>query len=363
MIPSSRNRGFTLVELLVVIAIIGILIALLLPAVQAAREAARRSQCTNNLKQFALAVHNYVDTHKVFPAKRQGPSSGGASCTDENKQFGTAWMRLLPYYEQQALYDQWSTPGTYGGVAIGAFGPCPWGANDDNYTPYKQQVGSLLCPSDGKIPNKGPNSEARTNYMVCVGDSTDNAGSVGNNDGYSTRGIFGNYRAHISFASITDGTSNTVMLSERKWGPWADRLLVGVGTCRAGSNVHTNPAQCFGFVDPADPRRYLASGDPVTWSGRWCHGSTSHIGFNTVLAPNGPSCGDNTNDNGTGGVFPPSSYHPGGVVAALGDASVTFVSETIDTGTPTAAQVSTGESPYGVWGAMGTKDGGETPSQ
>jgi len=359
MIPSSRSRGFTLVELLVVIAIIGILIALLLPAVQAAREAARRGQCTNNQKQLALAVHNYVDTFKVFPAKRQGPSASGASCADENKQFGTAWMRLLPFYEQQALYDQWSSAGTYSGLAIGPFGPCPWGSDDDNYTPYKHQVSALLCPSDGKIVNKGPNDEGRTNYMVSVGDSIDNTGSVGNNDGYSTRGIFGNIRSSVSFASITDGTSNTVMISERKWGPWDDRFLVGVGTNYGFSNIHTNPAQCFTAVDPADPRRFLA-GSLTTWSGRWCHGSTSHIGFNTVLAPNGPSCGDNGNDNGTGGVFPPTSYHPGGVVAAKGDGSVTFVSETIDTGDSTAAQPTNGVSPYGVWGAMGTKDGGET---
>jgi len=360
MIPSSRTRGFTLVELLVVIAIIGILIALLLPAVQAAREAARRGQCTNNLKQFAIAVHNYVDTFKVFPAKRQGPSASGASCADENKQFGSAWMRLLPYYEQQALYDQWSSAGTYSGLAIGPFGPCPWGSDDDNYTPYKQQVPTLLCPSDGKIANKAANSEARTNYMFCVGDSIASGGSVGNNSAGSTRGIFGNVQSHVSFAAITDGTSNTLMLSERKWGPWDDRFVVGIGTCLAGTGVVTNPAICFTFVDPTDARRYLSSGSPTSWSGRWCHGSTSHIGFNTVLAPNGPSCGDHTNDNAVSGAFPPTSYHPGGVVAAKGDGSVTFVSETIDAGNSTAGQVTSGVSPYGVWGAMGTKDGGET---
>jgi glycogen(starch) synthase len=157
----KRVKGFTLVELLVVIAIIGILIALLLPAVQAAREAARRSQCTNNLKQFALAVHNYVDTYKVFPPKRAGTQSGG--CTNCNGNFGSGWMRLLPFYEQQALYDQWSSPQTFGGTAFPAYGPCPWGPSDVGYQPYYQQVGVLLCPSDGNAATKNATEYGR-NY-------------------------------------------------------------------------------------------------------------------------------------------------------------------------------------------------------
>jgi prepilin-type N-terminal cleavage/methylation domain-containing protein len=358
MIRSSRRRGFTLVELLVVIAIIGILIALLLPAVQAAREAARRGQCTNNQKQFALAVHNYVDSFQVFPAKRQGPQHG--TCGDSNKNFGTGWMRLLPYYEQEALYDQWSTAGTFGGTAFAAYGPCPWGTWDDNYTPYKQQVDTLMCPSDSRIWTKGANAEARTNYMFCVGDSIASGGVVGNNDSGETRGVFGNIRVEITFASIRDGTSNTLMLSERLWGPWADRFLVEIGTARAGSGVVGNPSVCLTLIDPNDPRRLVGGSNPAAWAGRWCHGSTSHVGFNTVLPPNSVSCGDDNNDNRTSGVFPPFSYHPGGVVTAKADGSVTFVSETIDSGNPTLPQVTSGASPYGVWGAMGTKAGGET---
>ena len=177
MKKSVKFRGFTLVELLVVIAIIGILIALLLPAVQAAREAARRSQCTNNLKQFGIAIHNYADTFKAFPPKRSGTQQGG--CALCNGAFGTVWMRLTPFYEQQQIFDEWSSPQTYSGVSYTAFGPCPWDATSGTYVPYQRQVNTLLCPSDGQSANKGATDRGRTNYMVSVGDSINTSHSNG----------------------------------------------------------------------------------------------------------------------------------------------------------------------------------------
>jgi prepilin-type N-terminal cleavage/methylation domain-containing protein/prepilin-type processing-associated H-X9-DG protein len=354
-----RARGFTLVELLVVIAIIGILIALLLPAVQAAREAARRSQCTNNLKQLALAVHNYVDTHKVFPPKKTGTT--GSTCDNVNAYYGSGWMRLLPYYEQQALYDIWSSPQTYSGTSFPAFGPCPWGPWDANYQPFWQQVDALLCPSDGDAPVKGATAYARNNYVFCVGDSINYDGTAGHNQSNNTRGIFANISARISFANITDGTSNTLMLSEHLVG--SEARAVRRGNAYNVSGILTNPALCLAQVDPADPG-YFASGVSVTtWHGtKWAHGATSHIGFNTVLPPNGPSCADLANDNSTNGVYPPTSNHPGGVNCAMGDGSVRFISETINAGDPTAPPVTSGRSVYGVWGALGTKSGKETVS-
>lgn len=359
---SVDRRGFTLVELLVVIAIIGVLIALLLPAVQQAREAARRMQCSNQLKQFALAVHNYADTHGVFPPKMAG-TADGADCTQRNSQYGSGWMRLLPYYEQTALYEQWATPQTYGGVNYAAFGPCPWdtGSGATKYQPYTAQVESLLCPSDPDSHGKGDNSEARTNYMFSVGDSIQPWGAGQANAGKS-RGIFANRAATTRFASITDGTSNTIMLSERLFATVDNKMKVSVGTVRTVTSIASSPSDCFAEVDPANSHQYLPGSSVGSWAGRWHHGAASQTGFTTVLPPNGPSCASDSNGPIADAVLPPSSYHPGGVLGAFGDGSVKFISETIDTGTPGAAQDVTGPSPYGVWGAMGSASGGETYS-
>src|SRR3990172_5889662 len=206
-----RRPGFTLVELLVVIAIIGILIALLLPAVQAAREAARRSQCTNNLKQLGLALHNYHGTYNKFVSLMQG-TSADAGCA--NNQTGTVssrgWLSgfvpLLPYMEQQPLYDQWtSQQGIYP----------PWGPPMNpgcfgDYAPSRAQVPTLLCPSDGGAGDKAATDPGRTNFVFCTGDGlTGELGSVP----ADPRGIFG-YASFITIAEILDGTSNTIAMSE-----------------------------------------------------------------------------------------------------------------------------------------------------
>ena len=356
MYRSRRSAGFTLVELLVVIAIIGILIALLLPAVQAAREAARRSQCTNHLKQLALAVHNYADTYKAFPPKKMG-TRGTGDCNNWNADYGSGLMRLLPFYEQQALYDQWSSVlGTWP-----AFGPCPWGPGQgDNYDPYKVQVATLLCPSDGNAANKEPGNYGRNNYMFSCGDSVH---SDQNNQSSNPRGVFNNISGRISFAHITDGTSNTIMLSEHLVAQ--NSTVVGQGTAINVSDIFTSPGVCYAQIDPNDPKVFVTPvEDTRGWAGmKWAHGAMSHIGFNTVLPPNGPSCAEASNDNTTDGmVHPPTSNHPGGVNAAMADASVRFISETIDTGSIYAAPTTQGASVYGVWGALGTKNGGEIVS-
>ena len=141
----ARSRivvgGFTLVELLVVIAIIGILIALLLPAVQAAREAARRSQCTNQLKQFGLALHNYHDTYKSF-VYRKGGTTGPSNDGTNNQYRRSGYISLLPFYEQGAMWDQ---------IKSGppAEGPAGW----SGWTQWNDAPDMLLCPSDNGYPN------------------------------------------------------------------------------------------------------------------------------------------------------------------------------------------------------------------
>ncbi len=129
-VRSRRRLAFTLIELLVVIAIIAILVALLLPAVQSAREAARRSQCRNNLKQLGLALHNYESTHSVMPSGEGWPNGGWAARRH------SPYPSLLPFMDQEALYNE---------VAAGEFRPVPW---DGNFIPWRQKIPTILCPSD-----------------------------------------------------------------------------------------------------------------------------------------------------------------------------------------------------------------------
>ena len=346
-----RHHAFTLVELLVVIAIIGILIALLLPAVQAAREAARRSQCTNNLKQLALAVHNYADVNKKMPARAAGTEGTGT-----NQGWLSGWIVLLPFYEQAAMYDQ---------VKAGDATNPPWGPPTGNsWTPWDQSPGVLLCPSD---PGKQDGNNLRLNtYCFSSGDD------ARNNDGQTsgnTRGVFG-HLFWFGFRDVTDGLSNTVMLSEKlRSGNNTGGYTVGNRELdhRMGHailDVRSNPAQCLTTTDG----KYYLSGTTVerTFGSRFARGRFNRAAFNTILPPNAPSClmdVNNTADSDQG-VMPPSSMHPGGVNVALCDGSVQFISETINTGTLTANQVNTysGASNYGVWGALGSKDGGESVS-
>lgn len=347
-----RHQAFTLVELLVVIAIIGILIALLLPAVQAAREAARRSQCTNNLKQLGLAVHNYADVNKKMPAR-----AGGTQGTGTNGGWLSGWIVLLPFYEQGAIYDL-----VKGGDATNP----PWGpGTGSSWAPWDQSPGVLLCPSDpGKYD--GQNNLRLNTYCFSSGDDfRSNDGQTSEN----TRGVFG-HLFWFGFKDVTDGLSNTVMLSEKmRCGNNTGGYTVGNHELdhRLGHailDVGNNPAQCLTTTDG----KYYVSGTMVerTFGSRFPRGRFNRAGFNTVLPPNAPSClaDVNNTNNSHNGVMPPSSMHPGGVNVAICDGSVQFISETIDTGTLTANQGNTynGPSRYGVWGALGSKDAGEPVS-
>jgi len=334
-----RVAGFTLVELLVVIAIIGILIALLLPAVQAAREAARRSQCTNNLKQAGLALHNYHDTLKCFPFRMGGTQAGG--CGPSNCGRISGWVMLLPYMEQRALYDQVVAGGTYGANVYSPWGPHPW---DGNFTPWTRKLPSLVCPSDaGTLSLATP-----VNYCFCVGDT-----SQGINGATNPRGVFG-YYSRVDTAAIEDGTSNTLAVSERVVCSDASKVKGG----RANSvAVNPNPSICYNQVTGDTYNTVVGCIAGL----RWQDGNVGFTAVNTVLPPNSPSCQTGTWD-GDDGVYPPTSHHPGGVNGLLADGSTRFISQTIESGTLTAAAPTTlrTPSPYGVWGAMGSRVGGES---
>jgi len=353
---------------LVVIAIIGILVALLLPAVQAAREAARRMQCSNSLKQLGLALHNYHDTYKTFPPRKGGTSSppfNGGSRAEQNGERLSAFVMLLPFYEQTALADQIKagdptgtryTGGTYGGAPIAApGGPCAW---CDTWTPFRFAPSMLQCPSDTTIFN-APTRTQRNNYGFSVGD---HIGAVLN--ATTVRGVFA-LRLGCPIAEILDGTSNTLAMSERLKANFGISTVVakqvrdGHGLGSNFSQILTTPGFC---LTRSDGTHFLA-GTPVKghWGALWTDGQVERVGITTVLAPNSPGCVSDNNGNAdsAGSIVPPSSNHPGGVMGAMADGSVRFISETIDTGNLAAAPMTNGPSPYGVWGAMGSKAGGE----
>ncbi len=307
-----RRLGFTLVELLVVIAIIGILIALLLPAVQAAREAARRSQCSNNLKQLGLALHNYHDAFKMFPS--QSINRGWASSANAGYESGkvdyknfSGLVSMLPYIEQQALYDQYdfsSCASTYTrntGVPMAGLDPVTSG----NAAVEATVLTALICPSDpgGLLHGYGGGYGIQSGQTTYRGVKTNYDFSAQKAYSFNywqrqtiqTRYMFGeNSTAQV--ASVRDGLSNTVAMAETL------------------HDVANGPCPAWGYRGWYMTGIQLSYGInvndiPATWS--WVTDKTSR-----------PS---RLRTGGTGG-----SMHPGGLNACLGDGSVRFISETND---------------------------------
>jgi prepilin-type N-terminal cleavage/methylation domain-containing protein len=356
---ARRCNGFTLVELLVVIAIIGVLVALLLPAVQAAREAARRTQCSNALKQFGLALHQYADNYKVFPPRRGGSTgSGDAARLTGNFDRLSAFVPLLPYIEQKGLYDQIAAGGTYSGQTFPAGGPAAWyPGTGPVYPPWMTQVGLLICPSD-KVPANTASQHARNSFCFSVGDTIRNH----NSNNLLMRGIFGSQLCK-GFNHLTDGSSNTIAMSERTWsGDLSARTAAGedvrIATAMSVSSIDSNPGTCLA---QARGTEFVGVQIKGKFGALWTDGQAERVGFTTILPPNAPSCVNdgNTNADSNGAVLNPSSNHPGGVDGLLADGSVRFINQNINCGNTAAAPVSSGKSPYGVWGALGSTEGKE----
>jgi prepilin-type N-terminal cleavage/methylation domain-containing protein/prepilin-type processing-associated H-X9-DG protein len=327
---SQSRRGFTLVELLVVIAIIGVLVALLLPAVQAAREAARRGQCQNHLRQVALASFGYHDTMLRFPSGWCAPHQATAICS------------LLPYLEQ--------------GNRANTF---DWTQNINtsvsNAGARTQDVKVFMCPSDqgngrfftGLATTTGTEPTGRNNYMANLGNYA-NWADADNGNRWKANGIF--YRnSTVRMAEITDGTSNTALFSECKRGPnrapggdSEDLLVSSQADFGAwdGSTAHnmTRPAEC-------------ETRGGTTWNYRglqYYRGGTFFTAFyNHTLTPNfkGRDC---LRASGLdSGHYAARSYHPGGVNVAMCDGSVRTVTDSID---------------LAAWRAAGSRGEGETIS-
>ncbi|MDO5553182.1 MAG: DUF1559 domain-containing protein [Planctomycetia bacterium] len=394
--------AFTLVELLVVIAIIGILIALLLPAVQAAREAARRMQCSNNLKQIGLALHNYHDSHTSFPAyavgvAKPGDPSSGVFLVHYSLYSPLAMM--LPYMEQQSRYDLLMSSVDKTTGAWPYMDPSKHSAGSAPYIFMCSPAPFFWCPSDPDATEQQlytNNNQAKTNYVCSLGDTIKSIAKYPDNKKLHTnnRGFFGGGSGFIagvhnikcnSFASLTDGSSNTIAFSETiaisnntkkiKSGLWryfgdTDWNFEDPATAHAGSTGYT-PRDCLAKRSATDPTLYKSS--TVSWYGKgysfyWSYPAA--VAFTTVLPPNSPSCVAEM--KGGPGFYSASSNHSGGCNSLLADGSVRFISETIDTGNmdydissppagyPNNGKDPTGKSPFGVWGALGSINGGET---
>jgi prepilin-type N-terminal cleavage/methylation domain-containing protein len=377
-------HGFTLVELLVVIAIIGVLVGLLLPAVQAAREAARRMSCSNNIRQVGLAYLNYESAYKRLPHGYGGPAQLGIGMDPDpsiprmgvNRWSGI--LSVLPQMEQQALYDQiFNLPyrNPFNNQTITVF-LWPWemapGNNQGPYLPWRTQVANLRCPSDPGKFNPDANwlddGCARNNYVMCYGDTTEN-NHINWHPG-ANRGMFqGRYQRRM--AECTDGTSNTAMLGEvgtsasqnLGWGQGKFRVQGGMAVNRGNVNTGAGIVQCRNLVQGD---KYIAGNLGGHWRGiRWGDGHPSFSGFTTVLPPNAASCNAGAGD-WDWGVFSASSYHGNGVHVCFVDNGTRFITSTVNTGDLTRdpplgldGARSNGPSPYGAWGAMGTRDGGD----
>ncbi|MCL2119092.1 MAG: DUF1559 domain-containing protein [Planctomycetaceae bacterium] len=362
--------AFTLVELLVVIAIIGILIALLLPAVQAAREAARRMQCTNNLKQLCLSLHTYHDAYKSFPAKRSAKlrgnfSEGGLIAGRGEDSDWSAQLHLLPYVEQMAKYEDVAANG----------GTYPRDRGTTAAAVFSVRIGAFRCPSDGNN-----DSYMSNNYMVCLSDiiwDCENFDSAI----FQGRSAFAN-QTWKSMSFVTDGTSNTVAMSEAVSGTSGTvagikgGVQMGVANANNQPGTKCMPAQVapegfltnpYNFADTNLTQYNLANGNRR--GGRLHDGGAIHTGFQTATPPNSPSCYsratyDVKNDlpQFRWGLYPATSNHTGGVNVGVFDGSVQFISETVDYGGGMLDEPANmaGKSLLGVWGALGSPNGKES---
>lgn len=347
-------RAFTLVELLVVIAIIGILVALLLPAVQAAREAARRMQCSNNLKQIVLAMHNYHDVYKYFPI-----STCWGDYWDWRRSYSDK-IGLLPFVERQPEYtsSKLFAPPTIGygtNGYDGVYHTTWWGGNPATLS---GKIPSFNCPSNPYELNQG-----RGQHTYSINNGTSHAVHRGQNgtDSCAERanGVAGfqwevgpnhaNAPA-VNFSKIVDGSSNTVAYSEfvvqdiinTTVQPMQNydkrRIKSQFYQWAAGTDTATTRDNCR--AQTANSGRYDLRGSSFSWSFPQVGGAYNH-----TMLPNERSCWSFCGDDWVGSnMMTASSEHPGGVMCGIADGSVNFVTETVDTN---------------VWWAVGTRSGGE----
>jgi prepilin-type processing-associated H-X9-DG protein len=406
---TQRRVAFTIIELLVVIAIIGMLISLLLPAVQAARETARRLQCTNNIKQWALALHTFHGTYNRLPSNGNDPYWHSFKRVGTQERIDTVdvygWRTLLlPFIEQQAVSAE-LVSGCSGATKLN-----PYPDNDEQFfyiarpwcwdyhladtrvhgkssSPFGEHFSVLGCPSDPQVMMESQTGRTRgSNYMGCTGDYMIAEDWRENSN---TRGVFRYYFSggsltvpsdtwgEITFTKIRDGLSNTMCISE---------TAIASNPPNSDWSVRSGIADWMDFHGKAAAACMIAYGqlgefDRSVVRSPWDTGKAHRWGdsrnpfsmFHAALPPNAPSCKD------TRGCFAitASSYHRGGVNVAMCDGSVRFINDTIHCGdlnkrlgeellNPVPddweGHWHMGPSTVGIWGAMATPAGNEPVS-
>jgi prepilin-type N-terminal cleavage/methylation domain-containing protein/prepilin-type processing-associated H-X9-DG protein len=368
----KRLPGFTLVELLVVVAIIGLLVGLLLPAVQSVREAGRRNQCQHNLRQIALGLANHESVKRDYPPMcdmvSQVANMGQSPAI-------SSFVQLLPFLEQSDLYDR-ASRGT---------DPSPVPFMPRSTTPtspvWGRRLPVFICPSDVAASQNYSGRLGPSSYAANKGDSwgqntvNQTAPYAGSRAVYSgeKRSCRGMFCVNIVMRAqdLVDGLSKTLAYAERRiytgeaakvpdamWhnaNSWADPSACKVPAVLASKVVNGQ------FVGPGAVPAWWPS--PTNYSS-WASGLAFYHAIVTAVPPNGPSCDLNGSPWWNLGLYTASSFHAGGVNTVMGDGSVRFIGETIDAGDqseradPAAFGIGA-RSPFGVWGALGSRSGGE----
>jgi len=353
-----RSQGFTLIELLVVIAIIAVLIALLLPAVQMAREAARRTQCRNNLKQIGLGLHNYHDSFGTFPPGRMAPFQGNFPGGPNDCWTGgiAVHMHLAPYIDGATLFNSFNFENSR--FRIPPSGPpnCPM-----NFTTVTQNSEVFLCPSEARRVIGVNTNNYRYNIGVSICQDT-----AWNDDGTNVQPWSANCKGELqrlgglfqaqgplSIKDVADGTSNTAAFSERLLGDVDNNVLMAGDVRRDPAGLDRNPNMTTATMEAVCKSvQGFTRHDSffgIDNTGTQVYGHLHHTIYNHIFTPNSKILDCNSRQSfidspNESAIVTARSYHPGGVNVLMADGSVRFVGDSVD---------------EGVWRAVGSRAGAE----